>query len=133
MTQVPNRHSFLSQLDVEVNRAAREEGSVGLIYLDLDNFKWINDRYGHDVGDQVLITVTRIFKERLREYDVLYRIGGDEFTVIITHYESEHDLAVIGKDLVRLANQPLLIGQYSVRPGCQRGDFPFSGRCFQCQ
>ncbi|MBB1487517.1 putative bifunctional diguanylate cyclase/phosphodiesterase [Oceanospirillum sediminis] len=121
LTQIPNRHSFLSQLDVEVSRAAREESSVGLIYLDLDNFKWINDRYGHDIGDQVLIAVTRIFKERLREYDVLYRIGGDEFTIIITHYGSEHDLAVIGKDLVRLANQPLLIGQCSVRPGASVG------------
>lgn len=121
LTQVPNRHSFLSQLDVEVSRAGREGESIALIYLDLDNFKWVNDRYGHDTGDQLLISITRTFKERLRDYDVLYRIGGDEFTIIVTHYDQESDLAAIGRDLINLARQPVRIGECSVKPGASVG------------
>lgn len=121
LTQVPNRHSFISQLDVEISRSKREGGSVGLIYLDLDNFKWVNDRYGHDTGDQLLVAVTKKFKERLRDYDVLYRIGGDEFTVIVTHFKTEDDLASIGRDLARLACQQFNLDGYSVKPGASVG------------
>lgn len=121
LTQIPNRHSFISQLDVEISRTKREGGSVGLIYLDLDNFKWVNDRYGHDTGDQLLVAVTKTFKERLRDYDVLYRIGGDEFTVIVTHFKTEDDLAAIGRDLSNLACQQFNLEGYSVKPGASVG------------
>ena len=83
LTGLPNRRMYEFQLDKSVASARRHRTQLSLIYLDLDNFKKINDTLGHAVGDEVLIEFGRRVKSVLRETDMLARLAGDEFTVIL--------------------------------------------------
>ncbi len=121
LTEMPNRHSFMLRLEDEILLAHREKSKLGLLFLDLDNFKWANDQFGHAVGDKLLISVAEKFRKRLRDSDLLYRIGGDEFTVIVNHYENESDLVAIANDLVAQAAQEFLIEGHSIKPGASVG------------
>jgi diguanylate cyclase (GGDEF)-like protein/PAS domain S-box-containing protein len=121
LTDIPNRHSFLTRFDEQLGLAKREQYRIGLLYLDLDNFKWANDQYGHAVGDQLLISVAGQFKERLRESDVLYRIGGDEFTVIIPDYGNEDNLVRLAQALIDQASKEYLIEGQAVSLGASVG------------
>jgi diguanylate cyclase (GGDEF)-like protein/PAS domain S-box-containing protein len=80
LTSLPNRILFADR--VRVASARRENGSFGVIYIDLDTFKPINDTFGHSAGDAVLIEVARRLEQRLREGDTLARLGGDEFAIL---------------------------------------------------
>ena len=76
-----NRRAFQDNLEAALDRADRTEADGVLLFVDLDNFKQINDRNGHDVGDTVLREVSRLIQERNRKYDLVARLGGDEFAV----------------------------------------------------
>lgn len=121
LTNIPNRHSFLLRFDEQLKIAKREKYKIGLLYLDLDKFKWANDQYGHAIGDQLLINVADQFKERLRESDMLSRIGGDEFTVIIPNYGSEDSLVHIAMDLIEQASKEYLIEGKAINLGASVG------------
>ncbi len=82
LTAVANRRAFMQWADRELARTARTEGQeLSVLLLDLDHFKHVNDRYGHAVGDKVLIEFCRRIEESLRRYDLLARMGGEEFVV----------------------------------------------------
>ncbi|NNE83668.1 MAG: diguanylate cyclase [Alphaproteobacteria bacterium] len=81
LTGLMNRRAFQASLDTAIARAHRTGTSGAIIYVDLDNFKAINDNYGHETGDAVLVEVAEILKSRSRTYDLVARIGGDEFVV----------------------------------------------------
>lgn len=83
LTGLPNRSLFYDRLRQAIVRARREQSMVGLMFLDLDRFKQINDSLGHAAGDRVLKTIAERLKGFLREIDTIARLGGDEFTVII--------------------------------------------------
>ena len=121
LTNTPNRHSFLMRLDEEIEVAQRDESKIGLLYLDLDHFKWANDQFGHAVGDKLLVCAADKFKQKLRSSDVLYRIGGDEFTVIVTHFNEESDLLSIANDLVEQASEEFNIDGHIIKPGASVG------------
>lgn len=121
LTNIPNRHSFLIRLDEQLKLAEREKYKIGLLYLDLDNFKWANDQYGHAIGDQLLISVAGQLKERLRGSDVMSRIGGDEFTVIIPNYSSEDHLVHLAMDLIEHASKEYIIEGKSISLGASVG------------
>ncbi len=82
LTGLNNRRSFEEQLQVTMNRAQRLDTHFGLMFIDLDRFKIINDTCGHHAGDQLLIQITSLINERLRKGDMLARVGGDELAVI---------------------------------------------------
>lgn len=82
VTDLPNRSALDSHLSAECSRASRGLYSVGVILIDVDNFKDVNDRHGHAAGDRVLATVARVLRKSLRSYDFVARFGGDEFAVI---------------------------------------------------
>ncbi len=86
-TLVPllNRRGFLRELEWTISYVNRYRCCVSLIYLDIDNFKLINDRFGHSAGDKALTEVARILMENTRTSDVIGRIGGDEFAIILYH------------------------------------------------
>ncbi|MBI4460483.1 MAG: GGDEF domain-containing protein [Acidobacteria bacterium] len=83
LTGLPNRRAFLEIAERESRRTRRHRYSVTVAYLDLDNFKFVNDRFGHNVGDQLLQVVARTIREHMRETDVAARLGGDEFAVLL--------------------------------------------------
>jgi diguanylate cyclase (GGDEF)-like protein len=82
LTGVFNRRAILDRLKAELSRARREDGSLSIGICDLDHFKKINDTYGHQAGDDVLIAFTRCVQSHLRDYDCVGRYGGEEFIVI---------------------------------------------------
>jgi two-component system cell cycle response regulator len=82
LTGVFNRRAILARLSQEISRAKREDGRLSVGMCDLDHFKEINDRLGHQAGDEVLVAFTRCIQAQLRDYDCLGRYGGDEFLVI---------------------------------------------------
>lgn len=83
VTGLPNRHTFNERLSAAIAKARQFGGSVGLLFLDLDNFKFVNDTLGHHAGDMLLQLVARRLQECLRSDDIICRIGGDEFAIII--------------------------------------------------
>jgi diguanylate cyclase (GGDEF)-like protein/PAS domain S-box-containing protein len=80
-----NRRGFMRELTHEMAYSRRYGGVGAVLFLDLDDFKWINDKLGHGIGDEVLSEVARVLNERLRETDALARLGGDEFAVLLPH------------------------------------------------
>lgn len=83
LTQLPNRKLFFHRLQLALTAAKRYRHSVALLYIDLDKFKWVNDRLGHGHGDDVLYEVAQRLKQHIREVDTVARLGGDEFAVIL--------------------------------------------------
>jgi diguanylate cyclase (GGDEF)-like protein/PAS domain S-box-containing protein len=83
LTQLPNRTLFADRLNQAMLQARRQNSLVGVVYLDLDGFKQINDEHGHDLGDQLLVQLSERLKQVLREGDTLSRLGGDEFVAIL--------------------------------------------------
>jgi PAS domain S-box-containing protein len=83
LTGLPNRAHFLARLEQAVDKAKWHDTLVGLMYFDIDKFKRINDTYGHDVGDEVIVMFGTRVKEAIRESDVVGRLGGDEFCLLV--------------------------------------------------
>lgn len=83
MTGLLNRRSFRIALDNHAARSKRYGPTGALLIIDIDNFKQINDTHGHDIGDQVIVTIADVLRARLRESDLVARLGGDEFAVLM--------------------------------------------------
>lgn len=109
LTDVHNRFSLEKQLDALIERAREEAGVFGLIYADLDEFKQVNDVYGHRVGDLYLQEVSARMKHQLRSHDVLARLGGDEFAILVPGARSRDDLEEIALRLERCFDEPFRI------------------------
>lgn len=128
LTPLPNRRAFLRRLEAVVQYVARHNTPAAILYIDLDGLKRINDDYGHHVGDAVLLHVARLLADNLRVTDMVARIGGDEFGLILDHL-NEADASAKAKALcdcvsaqsfdVGRATIPLRIsiGLAMVRPG----------------
>jgi diguanylate cyclase (GGDEF)-like protein len=89
LTGLANRRFFLEQLDREIARARRHREGIGLVIIDLDHFKEINDRHGHQAGDLVLVRFARILEEWIRKSDLVARYGGEEFVIAFLHADRE--------------------------------------------
>ncbi|WP_167360115.1 diguanylate cyclase domain-containing protein [Halobacillus dabanensis] len=107
LTQVPNRRSFFEKLEKEWKRVEEQKSILALLFFDLDNFKQINDRYGHQVGDELLVIFTKRLNQGLRKSDTLSRLGGDEFVILLTDLNSvDHPRLVADRMLDRVL-QPI--------------------------
>ncbi len=109
LTELPNRRLFSELLKQELKRAERNKYTLAILYMDLDGFKHINDQYGHDTGDEVLINITKRLKSLLRKDDLIARLGGDEFTICYTNIKSIDDVKALCKLLIDNINQPINI------------------------
>ncbi len=111
LTGVPNRLMLSATLEHIIDRAKREEHSVALLFLDLDNFKNINDTAGHLVGDRVLKTCVKRIQKQFRRDDLLARFGGDEFVMILEYVTSPIEVALQAQRLLKLFREPVTIDQ----------------------
>ncbi len=111
LTGLPNRALFNDRLRRAVAQAQREQTQVGLLFLDLDNFKAINDTLGHSVGDLLLQTVAQRLQSCIRDEDTVARLGGDEFVVAISHLSNERSPAVLADRILALLAEPVHLGE----------------------
>ncbi|MCX6062480.1 MAG: EAL domain-containing protein [Campylobacterales bacterium] len=129
LTGLYNRRKFEEFLSYEIDRSLRHHHKFTVIMIDLDNFKYINDTYGHASGDLVLKEVTQIFKSNLRNADILARLGGDEFAVILPETPYGSGYVVIEKLRSRLesATISLMIDQISLTASFGIAEYPEQG------
>ncbi|MDR3439425.1 biofilm regulation diguanylate cyclase SiaD [Telmatospirillum sp.] len=108
LTGLANRRMLVERLKAETQRAERQSHSYSLAMLDVDHFKQINDRFGHDAGDRVLIDVTKTMQAGLREYDLCGRWGGEEFLILLPHTLATDAQVVIERiqDAIRQQTPP---------------------------
>ena len=109
LTGLPGRTMFMDRLAQAVALSRRDHKFVGVLFLDLDGFKLVNDRFGHDAGDQVLKTVARLWEGCVREADTIARLSGDEFAVILGGLEVSDDALPIAQKLIDAIGQPVLM------------------------
>jgi diguanylate cyclase (GGDEF)-like protein/PAS domain S-box-containing protein len=106
LTGLPNRGMFLERLHQTLSQAQRDREKVNLIFLDLDNFKDVNDTQGHDVGDQLLKSVAERLSVCMRDSDVLARLGGDEFVVVCPSLATQDSIAAIVQRIQAVFTDP---------------------------
>jgi diguanylate cyclase (GGDEF)-like protein len=99
LTKVATRVAFYEFAEAELSRARRFQVPTTLAYVDLDSFKWVNDKNGHATGDRVLVTVARDMRKSVRQTDLVARMGGDEFALILPNTGKDAALAVLNKVL----------------------------------
>ena len=117
LTGLPNRSLFVDRLSQAQARARRASSRLALLLLDLDGFKTVNDSFGHDVGDEVLVSVAQVLASSLRPEDTIARLGGDEFAVLIEATPDGLDAAVVAERMLAALRAPLTVAgrQLSIR------------------
>nr|WP_297348223.1 GGDEF domain-containing protein [uncultured Glaciecola sp.] len=110
LTQLPNRILFNDRLDrALIDLERRQETLVALLFLDLDKFKFVNDKYGHFIGDQLLKVCAERLNACVRESDTVGRQGGDEFVVLLVNLNSEQKIHDIANDIARAISEPIVV------------------------
>ncbi len=110
LTGVPNRLLFNDRLGQAISLAKRDSRQFALLYLDLDKFKPVNDRLGHDAGDELLKAAAERIRQQVRESDTVARVGGDEFTVILRDVASREAVASVSQKVVAALAAPFPVG-----------------------
>jgi diguanylate cyclase (GGDEF)-like protein len=111
LTGLANRTSFFEHMTRIASRARRMRQRVGLMMLDLDGFKLVNDTYGHEAGDTLLQEISHRMRQVFREYDVVARLGGDEFAVVLSEVESVEQISAIVRRLLTAVSAAIWIGE----------------------
>jgi len=129
LTELHNRFSLERRLGEMIEEARREKESFGLIYIDLDGFKLINDVYGHQIGDRYLQQVTLRMKHQLRPTDMMARLGGDEFAVLVPKVAKPDDVLAMVARLESCFNKPFAIDENQLHGAASFGYalFPLDG------
>lgn len=109
LTELPNRMLFHDRLEQEMRHAGRTGRKIALLYIDLDGFKEVNDRCGHNVGDQVLLETARRVSGQVRVTDTVARLGGDEFTVILTEVSKVASIDTLVQDILTELARPFVL------------------------
>lgn len=97
LTGILNRRGFIKFANTEIERSRRFSKPLSILYIDLDNFKTVNDNFGHDVGDKLLCKVVKTIKGNIRSFDIFSRLGGDEFIILLPETGQESACSVADK------------------------------------
>ncbi len=109
LTNLPNRLLFVDRFSQDVAKAQRYKTNIAVFLLDLDHFKEVNDGYGHNVGDQLLVEVSNRLKESIRKCDSIARLGGDEFVILLSDLKHLNDFEPTANRIINSIAQPFLI------------------------
>jgi diguanylate cyclase (GGDEF)-like protein len=109
LTNLPNRNLLSERMEQALARAKRRDNQFSVMFIDLDDFKTVNDNYGHVIGDQVLVAIADRLKKHVRTEDTVARIGGDEFVVLSDHIEDEHDVRIAAARILTEIAEPIVL------------------------
>jgi diguanylate cyclase (GGDEF)-like protein/PAS domain S-box-containing protein len=131
LTSLPNRRAFQKRLQAAALRAMQNQTKVGLLLIDLDHFKHVNDTLGHAAGDAMLKEFGRRLKQNVRSADFVARVGGDEFAIIVENVRSGYDLLTVSSKAVAALNAPLRLQGRALSGGASIGGatFPDDADC----
>lgn len=134
LTQLPNRTTLRETLNRLLTQSKRNSWKTAVLFIDLDDFKKVNDRLGHAAGDDLLVQISERLKNRLRQSDMLFdqsagpsvdqlisRRGGDEFNAILSSIKAPHDAAVVAERIIQDLNEPFNIGGSEIHVGASVG------------
>ncbi|MFP4382594.1 MAG: putative bifunctional diguanylate cyclase/phosphodiesterase [Spirochaetia bacterium] len=107
LTKLPNRNLLNERMEAAINRSTRTTRPFALLFMDLDNFKHINDVFGHPVGDHLLVFLAERFKQHLRGTDTVARLGGDEFAVLVEELDSPVSVIPVIRKLISITTNPV--------------------------
>ncbi|NMM14556.1 MAG: GGDEF domain-containing protein [Rhodoferax sp.] len=129
LTGLPNRVLFNDRLEHGMEQAKRHGWTLAVMFMDLDKFKTINDSYGHDAGDAVLLTIAKRLKETTRTDDTVSRHGGDEFLYLLMEINGDQDAAIIAKKIIKAVQVPcdVSVGELTVSTSIGISIFPRDG------
>jgi len=115
LTGLPDRSLLMDRLRQTIKQAKRHHNKAAVLFIDLDNFKPVNDTYGHKNGDKVLKIIARRFKKHLRQIDTVARLGGDEFVIVFNSIKQTSDINEVLEKLIDAVNKPISIDQAEVK------------------
>lgn len=121
LTGLPNRRLINHLFDHAIQRASRQQQQTAILFIDLDRFKNINDSLGHFAGDQLLLGVTERIRSSLRESDIIGRLGGDEFIVMLENMQHHSDAAHKAQDILNALSQEFLVENHEIYVGASIG------------
>lgn len=121
LTGLPNRAMLRETLAKSLARARRENKSVGVLFIDVDHFKQVNDSLGHQQGDDLLLEVARRMEALLRESDAVGRLGGDEFLIILTDMSSPGDAGLVADRVIAALSRPIVLSGGELHVTCSIG------------
>lgn len=117
LTGLPNRRLLEDRASQAFKAAKRSKQMVAIMFLDLDHFKEVNDTYGHEMGDKLLISVSERLKELLRTEDTVARIGGDEFVILLSKIEDEQQAKITAEKVIKVLAKPFIVDDKMLKIG----------------
>lgn len=121
LTNLPNRSLFNEHLDIALHNAGRHQRTVALLFIDLDGFKSVNDTYGHEAGDRLLQEIGKRMQSCVRKEDIIARMGGDEFAVLLGEQQGLTDASMVAHKLLTCINKPVELNGRTCRVGASIG------------
>lgn len=121
LSGLANRSQLNERLSWLISEASRENSEFAIVFIDLDNFKVVNDSLGHDIGDELLKNVADLIHHVLREYDIIARVGGDEFVIVLSHYKTNFELTHIIQRIIDRISELHIIESHPIRVSASIG------------
>ncbi|MEO1783758.1 diguanylate cyclase [Thermodesulfobium sp. 4217-1] len=133
LTGLSNRTLFSDRVHYEISRAKRNGTYLGVMFLDLDRFKDVNDSEGHQIGDNLLQIVSAKLQERIRETDILARMGGDEFAVLVPDLKDKSEIRPLAERILQLFEEPFTVNGHSFKLGISIGisTYPYDAKSYE--
>ena len=121
LTGLPNRRSVMTRMPQMVALAERQARKLAVLFIDLDGFKRVNDSHGHKLGDQLLQQVAKRLSEEVRQSDLVGRIGGDEFLLLITDCQDQASIGAIAQKIIHKLSEPYFVEGVEMHIGASIG------------